>query len=64
MVKTLKTKPTESVKKAPAKKATPKKETPKIEPKAEVKESPKKAYGKYMDENGTIDWDKLKALLK
>ena len=64
MARTPKTKPTESAKKAPAKKAAPKKEIPKTEPKAEVKESPKKVYGTYMDENGTIDWDKLKALLK
>ena len=52
MVKTLKTKPTEPIKNISVKKATPKKETP------------KKPYGTYMDENGTIDWDKLKALLK
>lgn len=64
MVKTLKTKPTEPIKNISVKKATPKKETPKSEPKAEVNESPKKPYGTYMDENGTIDWDKLKALLK
>lgn len=64
MTKTPKAKPTNPVKKAPTKKAAPKKETPKTEPKAEVEESPKKPYGTYMDENGTIDWDKLKALLK
>ena len=47
MARTPKAKPTESAKKAPAKKAASKKEVP------------KKAYGTYMDKNGTIDWDKL-----
>lgn len=57
MAKTPKAKPTESAKKAPAKKVSIKNEEPKIEP-------VKKTYGTYMDENGVIDWDKLKASLK
>ncbi len=57
MARTPKAKPTESAKKAPAKKVSIKSEEPKIEP-------IKKTYGTYMDENGVIDWDKLKALLK
>lgn len=46
--------------KAPAKKPAKKP----VEKKEEKKEPPKKASLGYMDEQGNIDWDKLKNLLK
>jgi hypothetical protein len=58
MARTPKAKTTETTKKTSVKKAVVKKtEEPKAEPE-------KKTHGTYMDENGVIDWDKLKALLK
>ena len=57
MARTPKAKTTETIKKTSVKKAVIKKTE---EPKAE----PVKTHGTYMDENGVIDWDKLKALLK
>ena len=57
MARTPKAKTTETTKKTSVKKAVVKTEEPKAEPE-------KKTHGTYMDENGVIDWDKLKALLK
>jgi hypothetical protein len=56
MARTPKAKTTETTKKTSVKKAVVKTEEPKAEP--------VKTHGTYMDENGVIDWDKLKALLK
>ena len=62
MAKTPKAKTNEPTKKASVKKAIVEKAVVQTEePKAEPV---KKTHGTYMDENGVIDWDKLKALLK